>query len=36
MLPLPQPLSERQIVDLRRAVVLAWRKELEDSRGQLG
>ena len=33
---LPQPLSERQIVDLRRAVVDAWRKELEASRGQLG
>jgi hypothetical protein len=35
-LPLPQPLSERQVVDLRRAVVEAWRKELGDSRGQLG
>jgi hypothetical protein len=36
MRPLPQPLSERQIVDLRRAVVAAWRKELEEDRGQLG
>lgn len=36
LLPLPQPLSERQIVDLRRAVVAAWRKELEEDRGQLG
>jgi len=34
--PLPQPLAERQIVDLRRAVVDAWRKELEEQRGQLG
>jgi hypothetical protein len=34
--PLPQPLAERQIVDLRRAVVEAWRKELEEQRGQLG
>ncbi len=36
LLPMPQPLSERQIVDLRRAVVAAWRKELEDGRAQLG
>jgi hypothetical protein len=34
--PLPQPLSERQIVDLRRAVVEAWRKELGESRGVAG
>lgn len=36
MLPLPQPLAERQIVDLRRAVVYAWRNELGEARGQLG
>ena len=35
-LPLPQPLSERQIVDIRRAVIAMYMKELEDSRGQSG
>jgi len=35
-LPLPQPLSERQIVDLRRAVVDAYAKELEESRAHAG
>ena len=35
-LPLPQPLSERQIVQLRRSVVEAYAKELENDRGFAG
>lgn len=35
-LPLPQPLSEKQVVDLRRAVVDAYREELARNRGHSG
>ena len=35
-LPLPQPLSEKQVVDLRRAVVDAYIEELAGSRGFTG
>lgn len=35
-LPLPQPLSEKQVIDLRRAIVDAYRQELEQSRGFTG
>jgi hypothetical protein len=34
--PLPQPLSEKQVVDLRRAVIDAYREELERNRGFTG
>ena len=34
--PLPQPLSEKQVVDLRRAVVEAYRDELSRKRGFVG
>ncbi|MBW2691020.1 MAG: hypothetical protein JRE57_00120 [Deltaproteobacteria bacterium] len=33
---LPQPLSEKQVVDLRRAVIDAYREELERNRGFTG
>lgn len=33
---LPQPLSEKQVVDIRRAVVKAYRDELEKKRGFIG
>jgi hypothetical protein len=33
---LPQPLSEKQVIDLRRAVVKAYRDELEKKRGFIG
>lgn len=35
-LPLPQPLSEKQVVDMRRAIVDAYRDELARSRGFTG
>jgi hypothetical protein len=35
-LPLPQPLSEKQVVDLRRAIIDAYLKELQQSRGFVG
>ena len=34
--PLPQPLSEHQVVELRRAIIDAYREELEKSRGFTG
>jgi hypothetical protein len=34
--PLPQPLSEMQVVTLRRAVIDAYREELERNRGFTG
>ena len=36
VLPLPQPLSEKQVIDLRRAIVNAYRDELERNRGFTG
>jgi len=35
-LPLPQPLSEKQVVDLRRSIIDAYRKELAKTRGFSG
>jgi hypothetical protein len=35
-LPLPQPLSEKQVVDLRRSIVEAYRDELARNRGFTG
>lgn len=35
-LPLPQPLSEKQVVDLRRAIIDAYRDELARTRGFSG
>lgn len=35
-LPLPQPLSEKQVVDMRRAIIDAYRDELARSRGFTG
>jgi hypothetical protein len=34
--PLPQPLSEKQVVDLRRAVIEAYQEELKKTRGFTG
>lgn len=34
--PLPQPLSERQVIELRRAIIMAYAEELEKSRGFTG
>lgn len=36
VLPLPQPLSEKQVIDIRRAIVNAYRDELEKNRGFTG
>jgi len=35
-LPLPQPLAEGQVVELRRRVIAAYRDELKQSRGFTG
>jgi hypothetical protein len=35
-LPLPQPLSEKQVIDLRRAIIDAYRDELARTRGFTG
>lgn len=35
-LPLPQPLSEKQVIELRRSVIEAYINELEQSRGFTG
>jgi hypothetical protein len=34
--PLPQPLSEKQVIDLRRSVIEAWNEELRRTRGFTG
>ena len=35
-LPLPQPLSEKQVIDLRRSVIKAYQEELKKTRGFTG
>ena len=35
-IPLPQPLSEKQVIDLRRAIIDAYRDELARTRGFTG